>query len=440
MEENPIINNPDADIAYLTKHRIMLTLDPPAKNPLTPVQKQTGSKEYEPLGASNNYWQEIYDRIRKSDIIHPALSWQANQLASSGLQYGIISGYDKNKNEIFEPHQDKKIDEWLEGNNQELYLEEAIKDLKFFSHAFPELRLNKQKTYITNLSVYDALHCRFSRQNLKTGNKDFVYVSADWPTATEATWKKIACLDPYFDVPGQLLLGKADAYIYPLSFASPGKLYYQDTPWHTIVNSKWLDVAEKIPSFKAFLMQNQMTVKYMIHVPESWWLWKFKDWNAKEALKESRRQTVLTQFNELLSGVEQTGKALMMTFKDVALGKQFTKWEIQEMKGTLGDGAYIEDSQEATAHQLFALAMQPGLMGQTPGKGLGAGSGSDIRVSHNVFMINNRIFMNKVAAPMNVITAFNKWKGPSGKKIVWRPVNYQIEVTNTGNQATPQTK
>lgn len=436
-KKHDIVENSDATIVVLPKHSVLLDMaDGPAKDPETPVKKQSGSKVYEPLGDSNNFWQETYDRSRKTSHIHPALAWQSNQLASCRLQYGIIEGYDKNRNEIFTPADIPAVEDFLAMNNMELYMEEGIKDLKFWSHAFPEIRLNSNGTYASTLSVYDALHCRFGRQNKKTGNKDFVYVDANWPNGTDDTWKQIPCLDPYFDVEGQMRSSKKRAFIYPLFFSSPGKIYYQDTPWHTIINSYWLDVAEKIPQFKVFLMKNQMTVKYIIHVPESWWRWKYKDWDTKESKKEERRRSVYTDFNNILTGVEKTGKALMMTFRDQALGKQFTKWEIIEMKGTLGDGAYIEDSQEATSHVLFSMGQQPALMGQTPGKGLGAGSGSDIRVGHNVFMINNRIFLNKMASPLQVITRFNKWKGLNNKPLVWRPVNYQIEVTSTGNQAT----
>jgi hypothetical protein len=423
--------NSDASLAFLPGQQLLITLvDPsPKRDPRTPVEKKYGNQTW----VSNDYWREVYERTKRNSLIHPTLAWQSNQLAACNLIYGTIRGFDKNMNEIFEPLQIPEIDEFLDANDMELYMEETLRDLKWWSHAFPEFRLNEERSRIVSLSVYDALHCCFSEQNTTTGNKDYVYVSANWPRERGETWMKIKCLDPYWNVNGQIANSKQTEFIYPLSFSSPGRIYIQDTPWHRIIDSNWLDVAEAIPLFKKYLMEHQMTIKYVIHVPLSWWKWKYPKWESLSPEEKSTvRKKELSTFEGALTGVKKTGKTLMLTFNDNANGKQYTKWEVQELKGSsLGDGAYIEDSKEASEHILFSLAQHASLMGNTPGKGMGAGSGSDIRVSNNVFFINNRPFINKAKKPYEKITSFNGWVGPKKEKVVWRAANYFIETTDT---------
>lgn len=409
----------------------------PAKYPGTPVEKVFKGREYASLGDSNDFFKETYDTIRKVSNIHPTLAWQSNQISGARLAYGTIRGYDKLQNEIFEPLIIPEIDDFLEENDQELYLEEIIRDLKFWSHGYALLSLNKTRTKIVHMSTIDTMHCRFSLQNAKTGHKDFVYVDANWPDGKAATWKKYANLDPYYRVVDQIKYSSNTEWVYAMSFSSPGRIYYQDTPWHVILNTSWLDVMQKIPKFKRYLLEHQMSPKYIIHVPLSWWTWKYPLWTKMTpAEKETARNDVRDEFNKHFKGVESTGKALMLTFNDATAHKQFAKWEVQEMKGNWGDGAYIEDSQEASEHTLYALTQQGSLIGKPPGKGHAPGSGSDIRVGMNVFMINNKPFLSKAAKPYAITTKYNGWKGPKNERVVWRAVNYQINTMDKGKDTT----
>jgi hypothetical protein len=87
---------------------------------------------------------------------------------------------------------------------------------------------------------------------------------------------------------------------------------------------------------------------------------------------------------------------------------------------------YIEDSQEASSHILYALNVDGTLIGNSPGKQMGAGSGSDKRSAYNIFILANRIYQKKVVTPLNAISTYNGWKSPTGEKIVFQFKNEML--------------
>ena len=434
----PIVNE-DTTLGYLPMHGVMVHLmDAPAMKPISPIEDVLESNEFVSWGDGNEFPNYVEGRAFTNDLIPSVLNFKANQMASADLHYGIITGFDKNRRPIIERIIHKDIDDVWTVNNKRLFLEDGYRNLYWWHHAFVDFYLNDSKSRIVALSVQDSAHCRYSRQNEKTGNKDFIYIDANWPLNNSKTWKKIRCIDPYFDWVGQMKSLPAKQFIYPLFFNSPKRSYYQRTPWHSIIDSKWLDLADKIPKFKTALMDNQMVIKYVVHVPEDYWKWRYKDWDKmSQAERDTSRQAALTEFNDVLTGVTKVGKTIMLTFKTDAYNKQYGKWEVQEMKGNLGEGAYIEDSQEAADHILFSLAFDGTLIGKVPGKGMGAGSGSDKRLADDIFFKNNRPYAQKLAEALEVMCQYNGFKGPNGEKIVW----FQEEqILTTLNNVTPENR
>jgi len=441
INSDEIIIDRSAGIAYLGNAQAIVKLqDQPAQRIQNPIPMDMNAMEFKPWGDNNSYPNDILAKVEKNTIIPSTLMWKANQMSAGGLVYGAIRGKSATGQEIFEPLEVPEIDEWLEANEMTLYLEESLRDLYWWSQGYPDLYLNKEKTKIAALVSQEAMDCRFTLMNEKNGKKDFILVDGRWPTATSATWTKVAALDPYFGVLDQIKDRGATRYIYPISFSSPGEKYYQKAPWHSIVTSGWLDVAEKIPAFKKALMDNGSSFKYVINVPESWWIWRYKNWTKlSDAKRAELHETELTNFNKVLTGVKNAGKTLMLTFKHDAYGKQYTRWEIIPIQDKLQSGAYIEDSQEASSHILYSLMVDGTLIGNSPGKGMGAGSGSDKLRANNIFVINNKVYLDKATSPLQkIITPFNKWAGPKGEKIVWRGQSYMLATLDSGKTMSPE--
>ncbi len=433
-----IIHNDDGSLIYLPMVGGLVTLiDDPAAYPSTPVEKVSTRGDYVAWGDDNDYPGYIEERAHRSTLIPSTLQFKAMYMAAADIHYGYITGFDKKTNRpVIERFIHPELEYFWSRNNKRLFLEDTYRNLYWWSHAYIEFVLNKEKTRIVALSTHDTCHCRLSAQDKRTGIKPFLYIDANYPMPSEETTTTVRLLDPYWDWTGQIRKTPGYKFIYPLFFNSPKRTFYQRTPWHSIFDSKWADLAEKIPVFKAKLMDNQMVIKYIFHVPEDYWRIEYPKWDSMTAAERMKARVDRTrEFNNVLAGIEKTGKSVMLTFRTDAAARQFSKWEVQELKGNLGSGEYIEDSQEISEHTLYALAFDGTLIGKTPGKSIGAGSGSDKRLADEIFFKNNKPYALKVIEALSVMTDYNQYKAPGGQRIVW----FQEEqILTTLNNVNPE--
>jgi hypothetical protein len=416
----------DLGVAVIAEHQVMLSIEAPAKKVTDTVKVDNTAAEWILWGDSNDYPQTVIDKCAANTIIPSTVAWKANQLASCELETGYHK-VQEDGSKKFVSFSLPEIDEFIEANSLDLFVEETLRDLFWWNMAIADIGLNPSRNKIVSLVSQDMTECRFSKQNPTTGLKDFIFLSANWPTTDKNYISKLRSLDPYYDVQGQITNGKDVRYAFPLFLSVPKRKAYQDAPWHSIINSKWLDITDKIPKLKAKLMDNQMHIKYVIHIPLSWWIWKYKNWNNLKAEEQVAKQAEeLAKFNSIFTGVDNVGKTIMATYNDSQQGRDYAKWEIKELTARFDSNMYIEDSQEASSHILYALNVDGTLIGNSPGKQMGAGSGSDKRSAYNIFILANRIYQKKVVTPLNAISTYNGWKSPTGEKIVFQFKNEML--------------
>lgn len=443
MSDHVIINigasgfsiNPEAEFA------LGIVNDDKVIFPVEPIKKDTNkSTVYQKWGADNNYPQYVLDSINRNTILLPTIAWKTRQMTSGGLMYGVVTGMDVNGNEIFERQAIDEIDGFVENNDLDSFAEEAMSDMYTYNIMFPELLLNENRTKFVALWIEEAYNCRFAKRNPKTGIIDSIFIDKNWPNGKAETWREVSHIEKYYGIVDRIKFDKkkSKSYIISNSFASPGCDYYQNAAWHTFLASGWGDIASSIADFKKYLLKNQMSIKYLVHVPLSWWQWKYPNFDQMDSVQ---RKTVVEEehkkFNNLLSGVEHTGKSIFLTFRDATeSNREYAQWKIVALNGTsdLSD-KFLEDSKESSSHALYSLATDVALIGALPGNGMGAGSGSDKREANNIFVINNTPYQKKVLHPLNIISQFNEWT-IDGKRIVWRFNNYMLRTLNFGVQAS----
>jgi hypothetical protein len=439
-KEIKVIEKEQGRVYHLERQRVLVATSVEDRTPTTSKQVETSYDGIiEPWETSNNYPREI---LKKMDgtIIPAALDFKSRACRSGGLVYGYVKGFDKSGREIFEPANIPDINTFLADNDLDSYFEEAFNDVFAFSHSFVEMIRNESRKKITTIVAQEATDCRFGVPNAKSNLINSVFVDGLWPDATKETWKKAPCVDTYFDVQGQIEALTRLKFMYPIRYSSYGRAIYQKPAWHSLFATKWPDLVKQIPEFKYYVMNNQMTVKYLIYVPDTWWNWKYPGFDKKkEAERVKIMDAELERFNNVLTGVKNAGKALLMTFKTYADGKEYAKWTVQILEDKLMSGAYIEDSQEGNMTILFNLNLDPVLIGNTPGKNMGAGSGSNDRVAFNKFIITHKPYQDKVLKPLDVIARYNKWSTPE-KMIQWRFNNYLIATLDSGSDTQPKYK
>jgi hypothetical protein len=310
------------------------------------------------------------------------------------------------------------VEDWLQFNCANEYLLESIIDFAWFNHAFCEMIKNKKGDKIVQITHQEASFCRFGIQNKKTGFNDKVYINANWPIGTyKDEWTTEVDVVNTRDIlqVQNTLQANYSKFIYPVYYPAPGKLIYQLPGWHSLFNSGWLDVSTAIPILKKALMKYQMTIKYIIEVPDVFWtnLAKQKGLNYDELNfeeKKALKKDMKKEMNDFLTGAENAGKSFMTTFGwDKQAGIKIPGISITSLDDKLKDGKYIEDSKEASGQMIRALGIPAPLIGPISSGDMGGGSGSDARIHFNIY--NNRLKpkKDKILSPLNFIAQYNGW-------------------------------
>ncbi|SDK35044.1 hypothetical protein SAMN05421823_102526 [Catalinimonas alkaloidigena] len=438
-----VLINRDATVAYLPSHEAAVTMEQHKATTTAPVAiNHPTDQTLAHWGDDNLFPQTVLTECSKNTIVPSTLDKKARLLYAGGLCYGktVI----RDGKETFELMKVPAIETFLRYTNIRRYLIEACTDFYWFYNIFPELILSKDRTQILGLYIQEASFCRWALQNPRTGLVDWCYISANWADGADATsqeTQKVRVLDPYFDPVYNLRQGNDWKYIYPVSYPTPGKTYYQLAHWDSLRGSGWLEFAQAIPEFKRALMKNQITVKYHINVPMYWWEWKYPDWSKKKPEeKQALMDEELKRFNDFLQGAKNAGKAIMTSSKfDPHFNKEFPGWSITPLEDKLKDGAYVEDSQEASSHLLYALGVPAALIGNTPGKGgMGAGSGSDVREHLNMYLTDCQIHQDIILEPLHFIRDYNGWD-PEIEFRFRRPHLQTLDhITPSQRQTTPK--
>lgn len=406
--------------------------------PTAPVDKATATGLIAPWGTGNDFPQQVLAEIAKSTIIGPVLDWKTRAVYGKGIIYGKVIGYKADGSEIFQRVNDHVVKEFFRKSNLHRYGFEGLQGLHYFANAFPELILSRDRSQITSICMQDTAFCRYSAQPVGQPVPPSVHLSANWPAAApgDGYTTTVPVLDPYYGAAEAL---KSDTrgykYIYPLSLPSPGQALYQLAAWNPIRKSGWLDVAQAIPEFKKQLFINQLSIKYLIEVDVRYWDWKYPNWSEKG--EGERKQLIadeLDAFERTMAGTAGAGKSVMaVTIPDPQGGPAIKVFTVTAIDDKIKSGLYVEDSQEASSHIYTALQVDPTLSGISPGKGMGAGSGSDKRVAGNLFVNTHTFHQDLILEPLNLIRDYNGWD----PELEFRFLNPEINTLDKSGETTP---
>lgn len=244
-----------------------------------------------------------------------------------------------------------------------------------------------------------------------------LYYSKRWPIPKEEEYVKIPALDidfPLWDLQSRMMLGKVKpgaSFILPIRLQEDGNTYYEETYWNGIRNT-WLPIASNVPAMKLAIMRNQMTLKYHIKIPYEYWTWMFRDewdsWDAKT--RTNKISSTLDDMNEFLTDVENTGKAFISHYStDLNTGKAIGEWTIEAIDNKLKNDAYLPDSQAANSEILFALGIDPTIIGQSSPGGSKDGSGSNKREAFTIAQALLTPDRQQTLAVAEFIRDFNGW-------------------------------
>ena len=155
-----------------------------------------------------------------------------------------------------------------------------------------------------------------------------------------------------------------------------------------------------------------MNIKYIIHIDERYFEKVYKDeWATKkvEERMEIRKQ-LIDSMNDKLTGTENGGKSIQsMKFEDDK-GNTIKALEIETVDDKFKDGSYLPEAEAANSEVLFAIGVDPSLIGAgIPGGKLGAGSGSDKMAAFNILQSLKKSDREFFLESLEFVRDYNDW-------------------------------
>jgi len=356
---------------------------------------------------------EMSRKIAAVPIGGAVIAKKISMLEGNGLVYFRTA--DLARGPKVEPAYIPEVEDFLAENRiEEEWFPGQCADYALPFNAFSEMILSNDRSKVTGLYHIGAEFARLAKANARN-QVDWLVYSMHFPFGTaQADQNRVAIpLYKWYDRENFLagLTGRKIGW--HTRFPTPGLIYYARPWWIGLFKEGgWLDVSSQVPKIVAAMQKNQITLKYQILIPESYFLVRHPDWSTYTAQKRTEViNAKVKDVNDYLAGVDNTGKSLVNLFKENEItGQAYGKIEIVAVDDKAKTGVWVPDSYAADSQIVQGFGMDPAQIGLAPQSGkMGAGSGSDKRESYNLLITLNTPDQRRILEPLNWISRYNKW-------------------------------
>lgn len=364
-------------------------------------------------GANDLLPTEMRTKMESSPIAGATVAKKISLLEGNGLVY--FNTKDLAKGAKVERAYSQEVEDWLGANRIETeWFPAQCADYCLPFNCFSEIILSNDRQKATGIYHIAAEHARLSKAGVRN-QIDWLMYSYHFPfgTAQGDANRVYIPLYKWYDEQAFLDGLRGRKFAWHTRFPSPGMIYYARPWWIGLFKENgWLDVSSQVPRIVAAMQKNQVALKYIINIPESYFVVRHPDWST---YAEEKRKEVITSkvkdINDYLAGVDNTGKSLINVFKENEInGTPYGKIEIVAVDDKAKSGTWVPDSTAADAQIVQAFGIDPSQIGLTQQGGkMGAGSGSDKREAYNLMITLNTPDQRRVLEPLNWISKYNGW-------------------------------
>jgi hypothetical protein len=366
-----------------------------------------------PWGAANDFPVKALDIIGRTGVLNTGLKFIRNFTLGQGIFPVRITGYDDQGNEKMEIINDPKLTRFLEGRVVRRYMANALRDYFKLGIAFPQLILNADGNEIVGINTINGQHCRLTEA--KNGIIENCIIHGAWPDAPVGKTEVIPVLDTYdplSDLINKKIAKKATAksYIYPIRDEWGNEDYYPLPIWYSAYRAGWIDIANQVPAFLKKAYVNQITWLWHVKIPYAYWDKRFPKSQYKD--DKARMQLIQAEMDsieESLTGTANANKALFSHYASNSQGKPEEQWFIEALDNKYKEGDKLITSAAANSEILFALMINPNVMGAGMPGGIYAGNqgGSNIREAFLVNIAGAWLDRQNILDPIEAMLEFN---------------------------------
>jgi hypothetical protein len=388
-------------------------------------------------GPSNDWPKKADEIINKVGVLNTGLRFTRNFTLGQGIFPCIITGYDEKGNELFSPPTDPTLAVFANSRVLRRYMEKSMRDYLKLGVSYVQLLLNAEGDKIVGINTINSKYCRLTVANPQ-GVIEKCVVSGRWPdNPTQGEYTVYDVLDeydPFADLQrrrwGKKTAGKS--FIMCIRDSWSNNEYYSAPLWYASYLAGWVDIATMVPAFLKKAYTNQITWKWHIQIPYAFWDKQFP--KTEYANIEIRKQAIedyMDSIEENLCGEAGADKPIF-TFFDInpQNGKTEEQWIIKPLENKLGNEQNLVTSAAANSEIMFAMMVNPNVMGAGMPGGAYAGNsgGSNIREAYLVNIANCWLDRQNILDPIELYSRFNG--GP--ENIEWRFRSTILTTLDTG--------
>ena len=387
-----------------------------------------GYRGYVPWGDLDDVPQQVITKVGKSPDLSTNLLFNITAGYGNGIM-AVRKSVGTDNKLVYVPVVDyKDSNDFFLYNDIDGYINNQLTDLNYFYNTFAEIILSKDRTKIVSLTHKEAAFSRWETMNPDTGKIENHFYSGKFYSQEPLSPNDVVVTpvldfkNPVMDILKRIgripdpLTGKINItpykkefrYIIAMNFPSAGRFYYQEPPWYSLFKSGWYDFAMLIPAYKQALLNNGMTIKYMVLVNEKYFPAIFHE----EAITtpEAQKKRVALEYANIkafLSGTPNAGKATFGKVKYTPDGKKEPMIEIIPIENNFKGGEYIEDSEEVSNILAYGTGVHSSLVG-SHGKAKSI-NGTEARELFIIKQSMMKPYRDVLLKPLNVVKAVNGW-------------------------------
>ena len=348
-------------------------------------------------GPDNNFPRNSAKVVSETSVLNTGLRFLRNLTLGQGLFACRVEGYDDKGNEQLKPVDDPELAALLGSRMIRRYTENASRDYFKFGCSPVELVPDISGKRIIGLNAVNALYARFTVPDAVGRSR--CIVSGCWPSlpgSVESDRPRVLDAlmdyDPQLEYDARFLGGRLKApLIYALRDSWSNHDVYSEPVWLPAYILGWIDIAQQVPKFLRKAYENQISWKWHVQIPYSFWDRRFPLQDYQQKGMDSRKadiQKYMDSVEKNLCGVENAEKPLMTMYAvNEANGKVEEEWKIQALDNKYKGGENLVTSAAANSEILFTLGVNPNVFGAGMPGGTYAGNqgGSNIR---EAFLVN----------------------------------------------------
>jgi len=393
--------------------------------------------------SGNNDFPTIADNIINSvGVLNTGLKFTRNFTLGQGIFACQVTDYDEAGNEILQRVKDKSLIRFANSRLVRRYLAKALRDYLKFGCAFVQIMMNSTGDKIAGINTINAKYCRLSFADPKTGVIQQCVVSGKWPDIPTLDQCQVYDVldeyDPYADLQrrrwGNSTAGKA--FIYVLRDSWGNGEYYSSPIWWAAYLAGWVEIAQKVPAYLKKAYENQITWKWHIQIPYSFWDRQFpKSDYASIELRKQDIEKYMDSIEDNLCGTAGADKPIFTFFEiNPQNGKAEEQWIIAPLDNKLANEQNLVTSAAANSEIMFSIMVNPNVLGAGMPGGTYAGNqgGSNIREAYLVNIANCWLDRQDLLDPLELFIRYNG----AEDDIEWRFRNTILTTLDTGAGTT----